>query len=188
VAGGGVSDPIGEVFQAVEAADINGRPEENGAQPDSTLVERPVNSLPRSSWTARDLLQHDFPEPRYAVPGVLAEGLNLLAGAPKLGKSWFALNVAAAVAYGGMALDKITVERGEALYLALEDPPRRLQRRLRLILGGDSAPEGLFFETVWEHLLKGGGSASTRGSGRTLTAALPSSMCSRKCAASSTGT
>ena len=64
---------------------------------------------------------------------MLAEGLNLLAGAPKLGKSWFALNVATAVAYGGMALDKIAVERGEALYLVLEDPPRRLQRRLRLI-------------------------------------------------------
>lgn len=99
---------------------------------------------------------HVFPEPRYAVPGVLAEGLNLLAGAPKLGKSWFALNVAAAVAYGGHALDKISVEQGEALYLALEDPPRRLQRRLRLILGGEPAPDGLYIETEWEQLLEGG--------------------------------
>ena len=90
------------------------------------------------------------------MPGVLAEGLNLLAGAPKLGKSWLALNVAAAVAYGGMALSKISVEKGEALYLALEDPPRRLQRRLRLSLGGESAPDGLFFETDWEQLLEGG--------------------------------
>jgi RecA-family ATPase len=77
----------------------------------------------RSSWTAKDLMRHEFPEQRYAVPGVLAEGLNLLAGAPKLGKSWFALNVAAAVARGGMALNKISVEQGEVLYLALEDPP-----------------------------------------------------------------
>jgi hypothetical protein len=110
----------------------------------------------RSSWTAKDLMGHVFPEPRYAVPGVLAEGANLLAGAPKLGKSWLALNVSAAVAYGGLALDKVHVERGEALYLALEDPPRRLQRRLRLILGGATAPDGLFIETEWERLLEGG--------------------------------
>jgi hypothetical protein len=49
------------------------------------------NGLPRSSWTAKDLMGHEFPEQGYAVPGVLAEGLNLLAGAPKLGKSWLAL-------------------------------------------------------------------------------------------------
>lgn len=99
---------------------------------------------------------HVFPEPRYAVPGVLAEGANLLAGAPKLGKSWLALNVAASIAYGGLALNKISVERGEALYLALEDPPRRLQQRLRLILGGETAPDGLFIETAWPRLLEGG--------------------------------
>jgi hypothetical protein len=111
---------------------------------------------PRSSWTARDLLAHDFPEQRYAVPGLIAEGLNLLAGSPKLGKSWLAMNVAAAVAHGGVALDKVDVEQGEALYLALEDPPRRLQRRLNMVLNGDSPPDGLYFETAWPRLLEGG--------------------------------
>jgi hypothetical protein len=111
---------------------------------------------PVSSWTAKDLLNYEFPEPRYAVPALIPEGLTLLAGAPKLGKSWLALNVAAAVAYGGVALDKIDVERGEALYLALEDPPRRLQRRLALVLNGDGAPDGLYFETAWPRLLEGG--------------------------------
>jgi hypothetical protein len=110
----------------------------------------------RTGWTAKDLMRHVFPEPRYAVPGLIAEGLNLLAGAPKLGKSWFALNIAAAVAYGGIALDQISVEKGEAFYLALEDPPRRLQRRLRLVLGPDPAPDGLYFETVWPRLQEGG--------------------------------
>jgi hypothetical protein len=101
-------------------------------------------------------MRHDFPEPRFAVPGIVAEGLNLLAGAPKLGKSWFALNVASAVAYGGIALDAVSVERGEVLYLALEDPPRRLQSRLRLVLGDEPPPAGLFFETAWRPLLEGG--------------------------------
>jgi AAA domain len=110
----------------------------------------------RSSWTAQDLMRHEFPEARYAVPGLVAEGLNLLVGSPKLGKSWFAMNVAAAVAYGGIALDRVRVERGEALYLALEDPPRRLQRRLSLLLAGEPAPSGLYFETAWPVLLDGG--------------------------------
>ena len=110
----------------------------------------------RSSWTAKELLGHEFPEIKYAVPGIIAEGLNLLAGAPKLGKSWLALNVAAAVAYGGIALDKVPVDQGEALYLALEDPPRRLRRRLEMTLNGDGPPEGLYFETAWPRLLEGG--------------------------------
>jgi hypothetical protein len=125
---------------------------------EEAFAENPaaVPTLPRSSWTASELLAHEFPPQRYAVPGLLAEGLNLLAGAPKLGKSWLAMNVAAAVAYGGVALDKVDVDRGDALYLALEDPPRRLQRRLKLVLDGEVAPEGLFFETAWPRLLEGG--------------------------------
>jgi hypothetical protein len=125
---------------------------------------QPLSSLPvlkdvdgrRSSWTARALVAHEFPELAYAVPGVLAEGLSLLAGPPKLGKSWLALNIATAIAFGGVALDRINVRRGDVLYLALEDPPRRLQQRLRLVLRGNAAPDALHFETDWPRLLEGG--------------------------------
>ncbi len=110
----------------------------------------------KTSWTAADLLAADFPEPRWAVPGVIPEGLTLLAGAPKLGKSWFALNVGAAVAAGGRALGRVPVTAGEVLYLALEDPPRRLAQRLRLILNGDQPPAGLTFETAWSSVSDGG--------------------------------
>ncbi len=103
----------------------------------------------RTGYSAQELLATDFPEPRYALPGVLAEGLNFLAGAPKLGKSWWALNVSLAVAFGRQALGKIPVEQGEVLYLALEDPPRRLKERLKAVLGERPPPDGLFFETQW---------------------------------------
>ena len=62
----------------------------------------------------------------------------------------------AAIAHGGIALDKVAVDQGEALYLALEDPPRRLQHRLDLVLNGEGAPDGLYFETAWPRLLEGG--------------------------------
>ncbi len=112
----------------------------------------------KTSWTAVELLETDFPEPRFAVPGIFAEGLNLLVGAPKLGKSWLVLNVANAVATGGRALGKVAVEQGEVLYLALEDGPRRLKNRLEMVLGDENftAPTGLHFETEWPPLIDGG--------------------------------
>jgi 5S rRNA maturation endonuclease (ribonuclease M5) len=82
------------------------------------------------TFTAADLEEMIFPEPRWAIPGLLPEGLTILAGRPKRGKSWMGLGIALAVASGGKALGKIDVEKGDALYLALEDNPRRLQNRL----------------------------------------------------------
>lgn len=98
-------------------------------------------------FTATDLMSADFPEPRWAVPGLVAEGLNILVGAPKLGKSWLCLGLAVAVASGGQALGKIDVEQGPVLYAALEDPPRRLQNRLNTVLGNDSIPDDLHIVT-----------------------------------------
>jgi RecA-family ATPase len=119
------------------------------ATSDSSPVAR------RDRWSARDLLETEFPEPRWAVPGIIAEGLNLLAGAPKAGKSWAALGLGLAVASGGRAFGRIEVEQGDALYLSLEDPPRRLQRRLRQILGTEAAPARLDIWTASERFPEG---------------------------------
>jgi len=83
--------------------------------------------------TAADLEDKEFPPLKWAVPGLLTEGLTILAGRPKRGKSWLGLGLALAVASGGTALGKIKVERGDSLYLALEDNERRLQNRLSRI-------------------------------------------------------
>lgn len=115
-----------------------------------------VHRTRRTSWTAADLLRVDLPEPRWAVDPLFPEGLAFMAGAPKLGKSWFALGVGIAVASGGCALGTIQVDRGEVLYLALEDNARRLQERLRMLLRGDAAPQGLYLETQWPRLGVGG--------------------------------
>lgn len=116
----------------------------------------PPPPKPRTAWTAAELMATTFPEPRWAVPGIVAEGATILAGPPKLGKSWAALNLCTAVAAGGRALGKVPVDQGESLYLALEDTPRRLQGRLRLILEGEPPPAGLHFDTSWERMSDGG--------------------------------
>jgi hypothetical protein len=106
---------------------------------------------PPETFDAAELVRAELPEPRYAVEGILPEGFTVLAGKPKFGKSWLALNLALAVASGGMALGSIPVERGEVLYLALEDTKRRLQARLRKILVATEAelPAGLTLATSW---------------------------------------
>jgi len=134
------------------------------APPPPTAVRRllGLNGTPsppaarRTSWTAVELLAEDFPEARWAVEGLIAEGLTLFAGAPKVGKSWAAINLGVAVATGGKAFGKIDVEAGDVLYLALEDTPRRLKSRLRKVLTVDDRPARLTVETACETLTKGG--------------------------------
>jgi len=80
--------------------------------------------------TADEILTTEWPEPVWAVPGILPVGLAILAGAPKVGKSWLALQIAQAVAAGGVVLGQ-KVEQGPVLYLALEDSARSLKYRMK---------------------------------------------------------
>ena len=114
-------------------------------------------SEPTTYWNGNDLLAARFPAPRYAVQGIISEGVNVLAGAPKLGKSWFALGIALAIAHGGYALGKIRVDPGEALVLSLEDTGRRLQSRLGMMLDGERPGlGGLHLHTDWPRAGVGG--------------------------------
>jgi hypothetical protein len=97
------------------------------------------------------------PEPKWAVPGLIPEGVMILAGRPKAKKSWLMLGTALAVACGGVALGSIQVTQGDVLYLALEDSKRRLTQRLRDINPEDAPPAGrLTFYTEWPRLHLGG--------------------------------
>jgi hypothetical protein len=113
-------------------------------------------AVPLEPKSAAELLHKEFPAIRWAVPDVLPEGVLLLAGKPKMGKSWLGLGMCIAVAAGGCALGKIPVEKGEALYLALEDNERRLQRRLKKVLAGGVCPAGLAYATEWPRINEGG--------------------------------
>ncbi|MEU6547058.1 AAA family ATPase [Streptomyces sp. NPDC046859] len=111
---------------------------------------------PRTAWTADQLMAAHFPEPKWAVPGILAEGVSVLAGPPKVGKSWLSLGLGLSVAAGSKAFDSVPVEGGPVLYLALEDTPRRLQTRMGKLLGGQPAPAGLTLVTECPPFPQGG--------------------------------
>jgi hypothetical protein len=111
-------------------------------------------------FSAADLHHKTFPEVSYVVPGLIAEGLSILAGRPKIGKSWLALDIAFAVASETTCYclgDKQPLQ-GDVLYCALEDNPRRLQRRIRKILTWCEMPwpKRLSLANAWRRLDDGG--------------------------------
>lgn len=57
--------------------------------------------------TAAELQKKVFTPPRWAVPGLLTEGATILAGRPKLGKSWLNVHLGVEVARGGLVLDAL---------------------------------------------------------------------------------
>lgn len=79
-------------------------------------------------WTARTLLDAEFPPVRWIVEGILPEGLAFLGGSPKRGKSWLAIQLAVDIISGRHTFG--TTLPGKVIYLALEDSPRRMQDRL----------------------------------------------------------
>ena len=117
--------------------------------------QRPTAS-PRGFGTlsAVELWKTEFRQQRWAVPGILPEGLTLLAAPPKVGKSFLALSLAIAIAEGSLALGAISLERGKALYVGLEDNPRRLKQRLQMMT--QQPPKDLFLETSLARLDLGG--------------------------------
>lgn len=116
---------------------------------DAAKVQPPGGQL----WTVGDLLSHNFPEPVWAVPNLIPAGLSILAGRPKLGKSWLALQIAVATGSGGMVLGE-QVKRRNVFYLALEDSERRLQDRLKQ--QGCPADAAIMLKTEWLPLIDGG--------------------------------
>jgi len=97
--------------------------------------------------TAAELLSINFPPINWIVPGIIGEGLTLICGAPKIGKSWLVLNMAIAAAEGGRFLGSIQTRQTETLYLALEDTDRRLHNRLKTLGAGPS--DNLKIATQW---------------------------------------
>ena len=81
----------------------------------------------------------------FVVDTLLSQGLHILAGSPKVGKSWLALWLAVTVAKGE-AVWGMGVKQGTTLYLCLEDSLTRIQSRLFQIT--DDAPEALHFATL----------------------------------------
>jgi len=143
-------------FEDLNDALLQMEPDELNARLDHALTDPPrmdpqppppAVRQPSVGISFADLMAKSFPAPRWIVKGLIGEGLTLFAGAPKIGKSWFALDLALSVS-GGAAdiLGGTSVEHGAVLYMALEDNQPRLQDRLNK-MGARLEPRPLRFVT-----------------------------------------
>jgi hypothetical protein len=113
----------------------------------------PVYDSEWVEFTFEQLCTSTLPPITWVVADLVPEGTTLLAGPPKLGKSWFVLDLAISVSTGRPFLGQPTIA-GDVLVLALEDNARRLQGRTRSILGSTPVPpaDALKFRTMAPHL------------------------------------
>lgn len=93
-----------------------------------------------------------FQPGKFTIDTLLPQGISMLGGAPKNGKSWMVLDWCVRVAKGEPVWN-LPVKQGSTLYLCLEDPLRRVQDRLLQLT--DEAPPNAFFATAAEKLGQG---------------------------------
>jgi hypothetical protein len=114
--------------------------------------------IPRNkAWTISELMALDDSEPEALIEGLLYPGVTLLAGNPKVGKSFFVLPLAIALGRGLPAFGKFPANKRNVIGLMLEDNPKRLKKRLSLY--GQLFSENLanvHFFTDWPTLREGG--------------------------------
>jgi AAA domain len=107
-----------------------------GGESGANSHEAPSPNLLARVKTGAYLNTAEFAPLHYQVDGLVPEGLTVLTGAPKIGKSWLVLSWLLELARKGSAV----------LYLALEDSDRRMQWRCRR-LGCARIPEAFRYMT-----------------------------------------
>jgi replicative DNA helicase len=91
---------------------------------------------------AETLMTTPLEQLKFIVEGLIPQGLHILAGSPKIGKSWLSLWICLQVAKGEKVWSFET-RKSEVVYLCLEDSFARIQNRLFEIT--DDAPSNLHF-------------------------------------------
>ena len=93
-----------------------------------------------------DIMTTEFPERPQLIPGFLPKGLIIMAGQPKVGKSYAMLNLAIAAAQGGVMWSTFRVqEPTNTLYVAYESDYNEIKERTHQIVCGQPVPNNLFF-------------------------------------------
>jgi AAA domain-containing protein/bifunctional DNA primase/polymerase-like protein len=103
----------------------------------------------------KDLLARDLPDLPFAVPGIIPDGLFLLAGAPKTGKSLMCLGMALGIAQGGYALGTVKVEQRPVIYYVLEDGERLFRKRALRMLDQIGCPDNFYYRDEFPRLDQG---------------------------------
>lgn len=107
--------------------------------------ERNLNMTTKTKLTVIDgetLMDMKLPPTKFCVETLLPQGICMLGGAPKIGKSWLVLDLCIRIAKGE-PIWSLPTKKGTTLYLCLEDPLRRVQERLNMLT--DDVPPNAYF-------------------------------------------
>lgn len=115
-------------------------------KPKEESIKSILNQYNSPLISATELQQMNLPPIKYLVDDILPEGTCILVAPPKIGKSWFVLDMGMSIAAGKKFLGKQTHAVG-VLYFALEDSNKRLQDRMNKVIGNDSPPTNFYFQT-----------------------------------------
>ncbi|SCN26425.1 DNA repair protein RadA [Clostridium sp. N3C] len=100
----------------------------------------------------KTLLEMEVKPLKYVISKIMPTGLHILAGSPKIGKSWLALWLCNQVSKGEKVWDFETI-KSSTLYLSLEDTIERIHFRLAHIT--EEGSEQSFYSTEAKELSKG---------------------------------
>lgn len=94
---------------------------------------------------AETLLSTPMNKTMFIVENLIPQGVNVISGASKIGKSWLMLWLGLQVAQG-LPVWGLTTQQCDVLYLSLEDTQRRIKDRLYNLT--DTAPSNLYFAVM----------------------------------------
>src|SRR5262245_47844273 len=120
-----MTDPCSALNEGINLREVGDRAE----------TYKPNGKGEGGSWrdkltTAEQLRNRVFPPQNFIVPGILPEGLAILSGKPKAGKSFMAMDFGIGVTTGATVFGTIKPMTGDAIYAANEDTDRRLKGRM----------------------------------------------------------
>ena len=95
-----------------------------------------------STINGKHLMEEELKPIRYIIDDMISAGVHILAGSPKIGKSWMSLWLCLSVA-NGTDVWELKSHKCDVLYMALEDSENRLQTRLRKL--NMPVPENIHF-------------------------------------------
>ena len=73
----------------------------------------------KRSWKPEELMETDSPSLQWRVPDLITQGLNIIAGPPKIGKIWLSLTIAYATVTSGTVFGNKSVDECDVLFLSL---------------------------------------------------------------------
>lgn len=114
----------------------------------ATVEFKYANPDIKKPTTADDLLNKDIEAVEEVIYNFLPPGLTMLLAASKMGRSRLALYLAARITQGSDVFEKYTSRAGRAMYLMLNEDPRRFKEKLGQIANGETGLNMFNFDCI----------------------------------------